>query len=918
VFIFFLRSVSTLAVALIATVAWSQTPTAVTTQVTGRVLESHQAGPLPGVTVEVIGTAIVVHTDIDGRYRLTVPAGPHQLKFTVPGFGERTVSVETTSTVALRQVDVVLALEGVSESVTVVAEGDAATAAVQLLERRRAQVITDNIGGLEMKANADSNAASALQRVTGMSLVDSSYVFVRGLGERYSNTTLNGATLPSTEPERKVVSLDMFPAGLLESVSVVKTYTPDRPADFAGGLVEIVPVRQANRRMANFSYSIGGNGQSWRQDVIDHTSRAGDFWGLPNQSRNLPASFPNRRLIRGGIYTPDVGVPAADLERYGESLVNDWSPAIVRGRPNQGLSASFGDRWGSLSLSGSLSHSFGQNYHDEVQTYFRTEGTGTLSPFSTYDYRVGAAKASLAGLVNGAYAVTPNNRIAVQGFSTDKTLRETRTFEGFNSDAARNLRNSRLLWQEESLRTFQVNGDHFLPELARGLLEWRASVSRSSRDEPDIREVLYEEIGGEFILADESQSGLRQFNDLDEDAWDFTASYQAVFTGARGLPATFKFGPSVSQRQRDFASRRFRFVPVDTLDLSLTDSPEVLFSAANIGPAFEFREETRATDFYTAEQRIVAGYGVVDVPLSLRTRLIGGVRVEHFRQTVDTFDLFDVDFDDTIETVRGEIEETDIFPAVNVVYDMGGNQNLRLSLSQTVNRPEFREVSPFEFTDIVGGRAVVGNPELERSLIRNVDVRWEWFSAAEEVVAASVFFKHFDRPIERFVEPTSQLRTSYTNAQSARNFGFELEGRRELSDGLLAGGNYTFVDSSITLDDFQTNVLTSLERPLSGTSKHVFNAFVEVRAQPVTARLLFNYSGARIVDVGSLGLPDIIEDGRGTVDLAVSTRLGRMLSLQLAAENLANRPVRFVQGSQTHRAYTLGRAVMVKIAIAGQ
>jgi outer membrane receptor protein involved in Fe transport len=292
--------------------------------------------------------------------------------------------------------------------------------------------------------------------------------------------------------------------------------------------------------------------------------------------------------------------------------------------------------------------------------------------------------------------------------------------------------------------------------------------------------------------------------------------------------------------------------------------------------------------------------------------------VEHFRQTVDTFDLFDVDFDDTIETVRGEIEETDIFPAVNVVYDMGGNQNLRLSLSQTVNRPEFREVSPFEFTDIVGGRAVVGNPELERSLIRNVDVRWEWFSAAEEVVAASVFFKHFDRPIERFVEPTSQLRTSYTNAQSARNFGFELEGRRELSDGLLAGGNYTFVDSSITLDDFQTNVLTSLERPLSGTSKHVFNAFVEVRAQPVTARLLFNYSGARIVDVGSLGLPDIIEDGRGTVDLAVSTRLGRMLSLQLAAENLANRPVRFVQGSQTHRAYTLGRAVMVKIAIAGQ
>lgn len=883
-------------------------------RVTGRILDAHQAQPLPGVTVEVSGTSTSTVTDLDGRYELRLPPGTYQIKVALPGFSERTISVALPPGSTGAVVDATLSVAGLAEQVSVIAEGDAATAAVQLLERQRANVITDNLGGQEMKVNADSNAASALQRVTGLSVVDNQFVFVRGLGERYSNTTLNGASLPSTEPERKVVSLDMFPAGMLESVSVVKSFTPDRSAEFAGGLVEIIPNRMSNQRVASASYSFGG-GSAWRQSILDHSGGGRDWLGLPNAARAIPSAFPDRRLVRGGIYTPDVGVSQADLKRYAELLPNQWSPATATGRPNQSFSTSYGDRVGRFGFSGSVSHSYSQDYTEEEQVYYASEGEGVLAPFSTYDYNVGSARGSLSLLGNASFAASSTNRFTFQAFSTDKSKRETRTFEGYNDDAARNLRNARLLQQEESLQSFQLGGDHFFQGLSNSRLDWRGTFSKSSRDEPDVRETLYQQIGTDWVLADESQSGLRMFNDLDEDTVDVGANWSTVFSGVSGLPAMVKFGTNYTTRERDFSSRRFRFIPLNVVRYDLTQTPEQHFTPENIGTRFELREETRATDFYSAEQTVAAGYGMVDLSLGNRARLVGGVRVEQFNQIVDTFDLFDVDVDGEVETIRAEIRETDIFPSVNLVYDLGSSRNLRLGFSQTVNRPEFRELAPFEFTDIVGGRAVVGNPDLERSLIRNVDVRWEWFPGAAEVIAASVFVKNFSQPIERFVEPTAQLRTSFTNAESARNIGLELEARKGLGGGITIGGNYTFVDSNIVLQDFQTNVLTSLERPLSGTSKHVFNGLIEGQRGPVTARLLLNYFGDRIVDVGSLGLPDIFEQGRTTLDAVVSARLNQLMSLRLAAENLTDQPVRFLQGSEVHRRYNIGRSFAVQVSL---
>lgn len=883
-------------------------------RVVGTVIDEYNAISLPGVPVEVVGSDRVVYTDLDGKYILDLKVGTYEIKIEFPGYQPRTIPVDVKDG-ETATLDISLGLARFSEEVTVTAEAATAqtsTAEAALLERKRAGAVSDNLGASEMKASGDGNAASGLQRVTGLSVVDNQYVFVRGLGERYSNTTLGGATIPSTEPEKKVVSLDMFPSGLLESVSVVKSYTPDRPADFAGGLVEVVPLKIPSRPVFDGSYEFGGNSQSWNQDVMDHPGGDTDWLGIGDGSRDLPAGFPTKRIIRGGIYTPDVGLLKSDLEALGKaSLPTDWSARDASGKPNQGFSLVFGQRWGKLGALASANQDYRSAYQEEVQNYYRVEGD-RLTPFSEYAYQEAAVKGSLA--INGsvAYQATPNQRLGVQYFGTNMGRRETRTFEGPNDDAGRDLRNTRVLWREEKLRSTQVTGEHFFPNLANSRIDWRASYAVTSRDEPDIRETLYQKIGDDYLLADESQSGLRMYNDLDENAIDAAASWSTFLTQWGGLPAMVKLGGGYIERERDFSSRRFRYVPTNTVGLDLTGTPEEIFIPENVGPHLELREETRSTDTYDARQALVSVYGMVDLPLATSWRLVGGARVENFDQTVTTFDPFEVALGGTGAPIEARITNTDVFPGVNLVWNYKGDQNIRVGFSQTVNRPEFRELAPFEFTDIVGGRAVVGNPDLERALIQNVDLRWERFGGAGEILAASFFYKQFDQPIERVVEPTAQLRTSYRNAESARNVGFELEARKQLGEHVLAAANYTFVDSSITIGPEDTVVLTTLTRPLAGTSTHLFNAFAEAFTGGTSVRVLVNAFSERIADVGSLGLPDIYEEGRPTVDVVLTQRFDRF-TVRFTVDNITNQTVRYTQSSEIQREYTYGRVFMFSV-----
>ena len=931
-------AVALCALTLVAsTPAWAQD----TGLIAGDVSDQNLAITLPGVPVELVGTQEIAYTDLDGRFRFEVPPGAHQLRIVMAGYAEQTVAVEVVEG-QVSTVEVALTSNVFAEEVTVSAptiEADSSTAAAQMMLRMRAPAVQDNIGAMEMSANNDSNAADAMQRVTGVSVVEGQSVFVRGLGERYSNTTLAGATLPTTEPDRRVVPLDLFPTGLIDSVQVSKTYTPDKPSQFAGGLVEIVPMKLPDR--TSFEISAGGGWNSLTTGTmgLGYPGGGNDWAGYDDGTRALPAGFPARKVTRAGRFAGGLGFTAEDLEGLGEQFSNVWDPVRQELPIDQSYNVLFGGRFGGLGIVGTLRHSQSSQYSTEEQTYFKVGAGGEIERFNgPYDFEITEQAGTVGGVLNVAYQFTPNQRLHFDNFLTHVGTNETRTFEGYNDDAGNDIRNQRLFWVEEQILSHHIGGDHLFPALSNSRVDWKVAISRADRDEPDLREVLYESDPAReaFVLADESQSGLRQFNDLVDDSLELGINWSALFEQWDGLASQLKFGGGYIDRTRDFNSRRLRFVPrtlgggfgalalanprlparlgvvqenAAGVDLSLP--AEQLFSAAHIGSAFELKEETRGTDRYDASQEVASFYGMVDLPLAASWRLVTGARVEQFRQDVATLDPFAGTIDQqSADIQQASLDETDIFPAVNLVYAVRTDQNFRLGYSQTVNRPEFREVSPFEFTDVVGGRAIAGNPNLNQSLIQNLDVRWEWFPGAEEVFAASFFYKQFDDPIERTVEPTAQLRTSFTNADTAQNAGIELEARKLFGPYVLGGLNYTYVDSEVTLSPAARQVQTSLVRPLAGTSANLFNAMLEVRGLGFSARLLWNWFDDRISDVGSLGLPDIIEKARHSVDLVISKRFDQA-SLRVAFTNLSDQDYEYTQGTDgpTQRIYNLGRAV---------
>jgi outer membrane receptor protein involved in Fe transport len=892
-----------------------------TVRVVGVVRDEVNAITLPGVPVEVVGTNEIVYTDVDGRYVLQLPPGMHQIKVLMEGYQEKLINV-TAGSERVVNVDVGLTMTSFAETVTVTAAAiDVATssAEAQLIERKNAPVITDNLGAQDMKANGDGDAAAAMQRVTGLSLVDNQYVFVRGLGERYSNTTLAGSVLPTTEPDKKVVPLDLFPTGLIDSVQVNKSYSPDRSAEFAGGLVQIVPMKLPTQPVADFAYGLSFYSTATGKSIPLSPLGSNDAWGYDGGARALPSGFPDNKIVRQGIYTPDVGYNAAQTAEFGRMLGNQWRPVSKDGKPGQNWSATFGNRFNDrLGVVASITHSYKEQYLEEDRRFFRIAGEGQLEDTSDYHMQTGTQRAQLGIVGNIAYQFTPTQRLSLENFYTHSGRDEGRFFEGDNRDNAREYQNFRLQFIEEGLIANAIGGEHFFQTLSNSRVDWRVNYARATRDEPDLRETLYERLLGSaptvpFTYADESQSGFHMFNELADDTVDASLNW-SVTTAAGGRPTQYKVGLNYVDRARDFRSRRFHFIPITTQKADAGNllfnpllTPEELFVPSNIGTAFRFNEETRPVDAYDGEQTTTSGYGMVDIAMTNRTRLVGGVRVERFDQTVTTQDPFGL----FARQIQATNENTDLFPAVNLVQAVAPNMNIRISYSTTVNRPEFRELAEFEFTDVVGNRAVKGNPNLTRALIQNVDGRWEMFSGARGVVAASVFYKYFDTPIERVVLAAVQPLATFQNADKARNFGIELEAGRQIGQYLFLNGNYTFVDSKITLSPEQRTVQTSAERPLAGQSKNLFNLSAEFAARGFSTRLLFNYFGDRISDVGANEAPDIIEEGRGSLDLVFSHRI-RGLGIRLTLENLTNSDYLFTQtltATETQRLYKLGRTV---------
>ncbi len=414
-------------------------------------------------------------------------------------------------------------------------------------------------------------------------------------------------------------------------------------------------------------------------------------------------------------------------------------------------------------------------------------------------------------------------------------------------------------------------------------------------------------------------SGIHFFSNLYDKIYEPQVDWSKPFFGGK-FSGVWKAGFRGTVRRRDFTARRFRYLPIRASTIDFTAPTDEVLGEANIRPdGFVLRETTRGTDTYAAEMDVYGGFGLVDLAIGPRWRLIAGARIEDASISVLTQDVLVPNSVPAAATLNNR----DVLPSVNAIYALTPRQNLRFGYGRTLNRPDFRELSPFEFTNVVGGYTTVGNPNLRRAKIDNYDARWEWFLGGNQVLAASYFFKKFSDPIEQTYRPTaSELRQSFANVAGAENQGIEIEFRKNLGsihrnlNAFAVQTNFTFVDSNVIIPDTPEYVqLTSKDRPLVGQSRFIYNVIGEwVKPQwRSNARVYLNSVSRRISDVGTFELPDIYQERVTFLDFVYQFNLREKgnWTLRFSAENMTNNEYRYTQADILVRNFRLGRTYTI-------
>ncbi|MFA6956860.1 MAG: TonB-dependent receptor [Thermoanaerobaculia bacterium] len=809
-----------LAAALLPSIAVSAAESGGRAAVSGTVRDSSDAA-IPGVTVTVARAGVddtprVEVTDLDGAFAVTgLAPGDYTLSAALDGFQTITKNVRLVTGQSVQLAFTIVPEFG--ETVEVVAKAEAAGEVAILESRRESSVVSDSISAEEIRKTPDSSAAGVVERLTGVTLLDDKYVFIRGLGERYSGTTLNGAALATTETEKRVVPLDLFPAKLLDSVNVVKTYTPDRPGDFGSGIVEMqttqFPPSQTLKLTLGAGHLSGTTGDSFRR-YAGGLSRVGDG------GQQLPAGVPSEYLERQSILNPD-GFTPAELEAIGEKFIGQWTgEETSSASPATDFALTYGNTFGDLGVVFSAASNHVFDTVAEEQRFFGVDAGGVLTPINDYDLTTYHESANTGVVGNLSFRVNDQNRIFLNSVYTRDAASDSRFQEGLQTNSGGDIRDYRVQYKLEEILTMRLQGEHNFSGPAIGsLVEWNVAHSDATNDS-DLRENIYREGDpGVFELqTGYADSGKLEYFALEDTVDQAGLAYSVFFFDALGGGSgLIKTGFDHVERERGFGARRFRFVTSNQQQFDLTGAPEDIYTSENIRPTgFELREFTGVNDAYDATHDIDAAYLMADWTRG-RWRLIGGARYEDSLQQVITFNPFDLE--NEVESVN---DDRDVLPSLNVVYQASPLTNLRFAYGRSLNRPEFRELSPFTFTEVAGGRSVSGNPDLEQATLDSYDLRWEMFPRPGEVFAVSAFYKNIDQPIERIVQPTSDLRLSFVNADKATLYGVELElrsGLDRLSDALRhwsVNANLAHIESDVTLGEQQYSVVTSTNRPLEG------------------------------------------------------------------------------------------------------
>jgi TonB-dependent receptor len=493
---------------------------------------------------------------------------------------------------------------------------------------------------------------------------------------------------------------------------------------------------------------------------------------------------------------------------------------------------------------------------------------------------------------------------------------------GFLATEAVDIRQTRLEWIEQDLLSKQIDGEHFFAELNDLTINWHYNESRAKREAPDMRQYRYDydPSRNAYRFSLRGDANTRMWSDLEDQNEDVGVSMQMTFDTPFNSSTQLSAGVTRADKNRDSEIRRFGFtgVPGSDPDLLYRTTLDEIINADTIRPnGFQLRESTRPTDNYVATQELDAWYVEAEMEIGLNYRLMAGLRSEESIQDVTTFDLFNLEAD----PIESNLESDDVFPVVTGTWILDQwDMQLRAGYSETISRPDFRELSPSPFTHPVTGYNIVGNPNLTVAYIKNYDARWEWYYSADESVSVGLFYKEFESPIEAVIQPGSAEERTFINAEEATTRGIEFDTYRWLGfinenlSNFYAAANLTLIDSSVTISEENSYILTNKTRSLQGQADYIINLQLGYDdSMNNKGSLVYHVTGEKIREVGVLGAPDVMDEAYGELDFTYTRYWGDHLELNVKAKNLLNKWQETTQGGLDVNSFREGTNVSLGV-----
>lgn len=946
------------AVLLMGAQAFAQTGT-----IRGKVVDGSNGEALLGSTVRLMSDGAVkggAYTDLEGAYTIKAAPGTYQLLTSyfsyITDTSEIVVtegSIETVQTLMFPEMSVREDLE-----VTITAKTSAASDVAFLAKKQSAINSIDGVTFDLVQRTGDASVAAAMSRVTGVTVEGGKYVYVRGLGDRYSKTILNGAELPGLDPNRNSVQMDIFPSNLIDNVLVYKNFTPDLPGSFSGGLINVVTKDFPDRFQLKVSLSTSFNPQAnLRDDFLTYETGSTDWRAVDDGTRAIPEFVEN---LEDGI--PALSFTDPEIAGQIDQAANSFETRMYQIPGSSPLGQNYQISVGNQYLLGGRPLGFIANisYRRSISAYDegtvgRYKNTGTAAnPNTTLnkerllsDVNSASDEVLWGGLFKLSYKPGDHHKLSFNlmhnqsGESTVKYLRG-----GIPEDAPDLFYQTRVLgYLQRSLTVYQLQGQHAFGPLKA---DWIGSYTQSSQQEPDLRffSTDYTFDGTDTIHAIQVNlypAPSRFFRDLTEENMDFKLNFELPFMQWSDLEAKVKFGGAYTSKDRQFIERRYElstetgatpyqgdivaFTSPENTGIARIDTnifngqPFYTIQYANI-----YQDASEDRNRYTGSQVIQAGYAMIDLPLTTRLKFVGGARYEGTQATTISGEIDSVTVESDTIYVQGNLDLNDILPAASFIFAANEKMNFRAGYSRTLARPTFREFSPFVSFDFAGDFLLTGNPNLDRTLIDNYDLRWDWFLGLNELLSFSVFYKDFTNPIEKVI-PVQAASTEFTyrNIESATVYGVELEFRKNFEfispalRYLQVGGNLALIKSVVQIPDDIFSKIASVDpfrentRPLYGQSPYSFNmelAYVNPE-NGWTVSTSYNQFGPRIVLVGGTN-PDVYEQPRGLLNFSLSKRLPMGFSVRLRANNLLNprylQTMEYQGTSYTFNEYRVGRS----------